>query len=72
MMLKLNFRQKLRVWLWQQRRTVTFTLCCLLAGGLTFWGNSLLLPSNALLPLLSLAQLGMGGLLVIVVIILSD
>jgi hypothetical protein len=42
------------------------------ACGLTFWGNSLLFPSNAISPLLTLAQLGAGGLVVILVIILSD
>jgi polyferredoxin len=72
MMLKLTFRQKLRVWLWQQRRTLTFILCTLVACGLTFWANSLLLPSNVISPLLTLAQLGAGGLVVILVIILSD
>jgi len=72
MMLKLSFRQKLRLWIWQQRRTLTFSLCSLVACGLTFWGNSLLFPANALSPLLTLAQLGVGGLLVILVIILSD
>ena len=71
-MLKLSLRQKIRLWLWQHRRSLVMTLCSLLALLLMFGYNSQLMPATELVLLLSLAQLGAGVLLVMLVIILSD
>ncbi|MDP2713685.1 hypothetical protein [Rheinheimera sp.] len=71
-MLKLTLRQKIRLWLWQHRRSLVITLFSLPAAALLFGYNSLLTHDTTLLPLLTLAQLAAGALLVVVVIILSD
>lgn len=71
-MLKLTLRQKIRLWLWQHRRSLVITLFSLPAPALLFGYNTLLTPDTTLLPLLTLAQLAAGALLVIVVLILSD
>jgi len=69
-MLKLTFRQQLRVLLWRHRRGVIFSLVSLLAVLLTCWGNDALLPAAPLL--LTLVQLATGSLIVMVVMLLSD
>ena len=71
-MLKLSFRQKIRLWLWQYRRSLLITLFCLLASLLLFADNDQLNLGPALLPLMTLAQLGIGAILVVLVIILSE
>jgi hypothetical protein len=62
-MLKLTFRQQLRMLLWRHRRGVIFSLMSLLAVLLTSWGNH---------SLLTLVQLAAGSLIVMLVILLSD
>ncbi|OBP16307.1 hypothetical protein A5320_02550 [Rheinheimera sp. SA_1] len=69
-MLKLTFRQQLRMLLWRHRRGVIFSLVSLLAVLLTSWGNHSLLTTAA--PLLTLVQLAAGSLIVMLVILLSD
>ncbi len=71
-MLKLTLWQKLRFWLWRSRRSVIITLFCLAATALMWCFNSLLGIESALLPVLTMAQLGASALLVIVVIICTD
>ncbi|NRQ41460.1 hypothetical protein HRH59_02580 [Rheinheimera sp. YQF-2] len=71
-MLKLTLQQKIRLWLWQHRRSVVIALFCLPAPLLMLAYNSLLSTDSTLLPLLTLAQLASAALLVIVVLILSD
>lgn len=71
-MLKLSLRQKIRLWLWQYRRSFIITLFSLLASVLLLGYNNLQSLDLTLLPLLTLTQLGAGALLVILVIILSD
>ena len=71
-MLKLSLRQKLRLWLWQYRRSLLITLFCLLASLLLLAYNDQLNLGPALLPLMTLGQLGIGAMLVVLVIILSD
>lgn len=75
-MLKLTRQQRLRLWLWQHRRSVVLSGASLLALLLTVLGNSQLLSATALpaqtLPLLTLAQLAAGGLLALLVLIVTD
>jgi hypothetical protein len=71
-MLKLTLRQKIRIWLWQHRRSVVITLVSLLAPLLMLGYNSQLSADTALVQLLTLAQLGAAALLVLVVVILTD
>jgi hypothetical protein len=71
-MLKLTLRQKIRIWLWQHRRSVVITLVSLLAPLLMLGYNSQLSSDTALVQLLTLAQLGAAALLVLVVVILTD
>lgn len=71
-MLKLTMRQKIRIWLWQHRRSVVISLFSLLAPLLMLGYNSMLSTDTAVVQLLTLAQLGAAALLVIVVLILSD
>ena len=69
-MLKLTFRQQLRMLLWRHRRGVIFSLVSLLALVLTSCSNHSLLPAAPLL--LTLLQLAAGSLIVMLVILLSD
>jgi hypothetical protein len=71
-MLKLTLQQKIRLWLWQYHRSVVILLASLLASLLMLGYHNLLRTDASLLPLLTLAQLGAGALVVILVIILSD
>ena len=76
-MLKLKWQQRLRLWLWQQRRLLILIGASLLAATLMLAGNALLLslvPALPLIavPLLTLGQLGIAGLLVTLVLIVSD
>ena len=71
-MLKLTMRQKIRIWLWQHRRSVVISLFSLLAPLLMLGYNSVLSVDTAVVQLLTLTQLGAAALLVIVVLILSD
>ena len=76
-MLKLKWQQRLRLWLWQQRRHLILSGASLLAATLMLAGNAMLLslapalPAMAV-PLLTLGQLGIAGLLVTLVLIMSD
>jgi hypothetical protein len=76
-MLKLRWQQRLRLWLWQQRRMLILSIASLLGVLLMILCNSWLLtrapelPGMAL-PLLTLAQLGIAGLVVALVLIASD
>ena len=76
-MLKLKWQQRLRLVLWQQRRLLILSAASLLAGLLMLAGNAMLLslapalPAMAV-PLLTLGQLGIAGLLVTLVLIMSD
>lgn len=76
-MLKLNWQQKLRLWLWQQQRLLVLSGASLLAVILTLCTNLWLLapvPALPLLtaPLLTLLQLGIAGLMIGLVLILLD
>jgi hypothetical protein len=71
-MLKLTLKQKLRLWLWQHRRSLIIVLFSLLACLLALGYNRLVSADPVLTPLLTLAQLGFGALLALVVIVLSD
>ncbi|MDZ7871061.1 MAG: hypothetical protein U5L02_17995 [Rheinheimera sp.] len=74
-MLKLKWQHRLRLWAWQQRRLLILSGASLLAAVLLLAGNALLLslavPAMAK-PLLTLGQLGIAGLLVTLVLIVSD
>jgi hypothetical protein len=76
-MLKLKWQQRLRLWLWQQRRSLVLSAASLLAAMLMLAGNAMLLslaPALPLMavPLLTLGQLGIAGLLVTLVLIAAD
>lgn len=76
-MLKLKWQQRLRLWLWQQRRHLILSGASLLAAMLMLASNAMFLslapalPAIAV-PLLTLGQLGIAGLLVTLVLIVSD
>ena len=76
-MLKLKWQQRLRLWLWQQRRYLILSSASLLAAMLMLASNAMFLslapalPAIAV-PLLTLGQLGIAGLLVTLVLIVSD
>lgn len=76
-MLKLKWQQRLRLWLWQQRRLLILSGASLLAGLLMLAGNAMFLalapalPTMAV-PLLTLGQLGIAGLLVTLILIAAD
>lgn len=76
-MLKLKWQQRLRLWLWQQRRYLILSSASLLAAVLMLASNAMFLslapalPAMAV-PLLTLGQLGIAGLLVTLVLIMSD
>ena len=76
-MLKLKWQQRLRLWLWQQRRSLVLSAASLLAAMLMLAGNAMLLSIVPALPvmavpLLTLGQLGIAGLLVTLVLIAAD
>lgn len=76
-MLKLKWQQRLRLWLWQQRRSLVLSAASLLAAMLMLAGNAMLLSLGPALPvmavpLLTLGQLGIAGLLVTLVLIAAD
>ena len=76
-MLKLKWQQRLRLVLWQQRRYLILSGASLLAATLMLAGNAMLLSLAPALPpmavpLLTLGQLGIAGLLVTLVLIMSD
>jgi hypothetical protein len=76
-MLKLKWQQRLRLWLWQQRRYLILSSASLLAAVLMLASNAMFLslapalPAMAV-PLLTLGQLGIAGLLVTLVLIAAD
>ena len=74
---KLSWQQWLRLWLSQQRRLLILSAASLLAVLLMIISNSSLLTlvpesPGISLPLLTLAQLGMAGLVVALVLIAFD
>lgn len=71
-MMKLKWQLRLRLWLWQQRRPLLLTGASLLAAILLLSLNSQLVPAAFVFPLLTLMQLGIAGLLVLLVLILTD
>ncbi len=76
-MLKLKWQQRLRLWFWQQRRSLVLSAASLLAAMLMLAGNAMLLSLVPALPvmavpLLTLGQLGIAGLLVTLVLIAAD
>jgi hypothetical protein len=71
-MLKLTLKQKLRLWLWQHHRSLIIVLFSLLACLLALGYNRLVSADTVLTLLLTLVQLGIGALLALVVIVLSD
>jgi DMSO/TMAO reductase YedYZ heme-binding membrane subunit len=76
-MLKLTWQQRLRLWLWQQRRALILLAASLLTVVLTICYNLELManvPELLTLPLLllTLGQLGIAGIAVIMLLLLSD
>jgi len=74
-MMKLKWQLRLRLWLWQQRRLLILSGACLLATVLLFSLNTWLLASALpamAVPLLTFGQLCVAGLLVTLVLIVSD
>lgn len=76
-MLKLKWHQRLRLWLWQQQRLLILTGASLLACCLTLSTNLWLLAQVPELPalaapLLTLAQLGIAGFIIGLLLILVD
>ncbi len=76
-MMKLKWQLRLRLWLWQQRRYLILSAASLLAAVLLLAGNAMLLslvpalPAMAV-PLLTMGQLGIAGLLVTLVLLAAD
>lgn len=75
-MFKLTWQQRLRLWLWQQRRLLLLTCGSLLAVVLTVLANLWLLNTatlpSAVVAMLSLTQLGIAALLVLLLLIVTD
>lgn len=74
-MMKLKWQLRLRLWLWQQRRPLILSSASLLAAALLFSLNAWLLASALpamATPILTAGQLSIAGLLVTLVLIVSD
>lgn len=71
-MLRLTLRQQFRIFLWQHRRNLVLGLCTVLASMLLLCGNQLQLADPTLTPLLTMAQLAAGALIVLLILVICD
>jgi|GEM_PF-5964804 len=76
-MLKLKWQQRLHLWLWQQRRMLILLCASLLTIALTLSYNVWLMSqvpelTYLVLLILTFGQLGVAGLVVVMVLIVSD